>query len=130
MKKKAQQENKKMKAMGGNSGSVKVGYSKKGNFYYTASETAYMNHGHVGLFMTSSKIVESVPKKGVRIILASKRKVDEGKAVIKSISTSKKKRDAAVKWAVSRAGKDGYSYNFATNRYTSHNGAKNCSKLI
>jgi len=127
---KAQQENKKMKGMGGNSGGIKLGSSKKGNFYYTAAKTAYMNHGHVGLFMTNDKIVESVPKKGVRIISASKRKVDEGKAVIKSISTSKKKRDAAIKWAVSRVNKDDYSYNFASNRHSSHTGDKNCSKLI
>lgn len=39
------------------------------------------------------------------------------------------KNDAAW-WAKDRVGKDGYSYNFVTNRSTDHYGDKNCSKLI
>ncbi|WP_269775391.1 hypothetical protein [Bacillus siamensis] len=34
------------------------------------------------------------------------------------------------RWGYSRVGKDGYSYNFATNRKSSHYGDKNCSKLL
>ncbi|KZE63812.1 hypothetical protein AWM68_11900 [Fictibacillus phosphorivorans] len=116
--------------MGGSGGTVSVGTSTKGNFYYTASQTAYMNHGHVGMYYTSSTIVESVPDTGVRTISTTLRKVDQGDAQVKSVTTSTTNRDNAANWAFSRVGIDAYSYNFVTNRTTSHIGDKNCSKLI
>lgn len=114
---------------GGSGGTVSVGSSTKGNFFYTKSVTAYLNHGHVGLYYSSKKIVESVPKKGVREISVTNRKVDKGDACIKSVNTTTEKRNAAANWAYSQLGEE-YSYNFATNRTTDHKGAKNCSKLI
>jgi uncharacterized protein YycO len=116
--------------MGSNGGTVPVGTSTKGNFFYTASQTAYLNHGHVGLYYMSSTIVESVPDTGVRTISTTLRKVDQGDAQVRSVSTSTANRDNAANWAYSRVGIDNYSYNFATNRTTSHYGDKNCSKLI
>jgi uncharacterized protein YycO len=104
--------------------------SKKGNIYYTASYTGGVNHGHVGIYYTDKIIVESTPeKKGVKSIGYKDRKVWAG-AVIQSVSTTTKKKQAAANWAYSRVGKDGYSYNFATNRLTGHYGDKNCSKLL
>jgi uncharacterized protein YycO len=104
--------------------------SKKGNIYYTASYTGGINHGHVGIYYTEKIIVESTPeRKGVKSIGYRDRKVWAG-AVIQSVTTTDKKKHAAADWAYSRAGKDGYSHNFATNRMTSHYGDKNCSKLL
>lgn len=116
--------------MGGSGGTVSVGTSSKGNFFYTDSQTAYLNHGHVGLYYSSSTIVESVPSSGVRTISTTNRLVDQGGACVKSVDTSSTNRTNAANWAYSRVGIDDYSYNFATNRSTSYYGDKNCSKLI
>lgn len=113
---------------GGGSALYIVGPSAQGDFYYTPSATAYVNHGHVGLYYTSNTIVESIYPSGVRSISANVRKVDKG-AVVKSVSaTSTVKRNAA-NWAYGEIGEK-YSLNFANNRKTGHYGAKNCSKLI
>lgn len=114
---------------GDSGGTVSVGNSTKGNFYYTPSQTAYLDHGHVGLYYTSTTIVESVPSAGVRTISTTARKVDSSGALVKSVSTTTTNRNNAANWAYSQVGQS-YSYNFATNRSTGHNGAKNCSKLI
>lgn len=114
---------------GGSGGTISVGSSTKGNFYYTPSETAYLDHGHVGMYYTSTTIVESVPSAGVRTISTTARKVDSSGAMVKSVTTSTTNRNNAANWANSQVG-ESYSYNFATNRLTSHTGAKNCSKLI
>ncbi|UOY92418.1 hypothetical protein MUG87_18670 [Ectobacillus sp. JY-23] len=119
-----------IRAQGGGGGTVPVGPSSVGNIFYTASQTAYLNHGHVGMYSSKEKIVESVPGDGVRTKTAKERKVDKGDAVIKSVNTSSTNKQNAAKWALGRVGVDSYSYNFATNRHTSHYGAKNCSKLI
>lgn len=114
---------------GGSGGTVSVGSSTKGNFYYTPSQTAYLDHGHVGMYFSSTTIVESVPSAGVRTISTTARKVDSSGAVVKSVTTSTTNRNNAANWANTQVGQS-YSYNFATNRSTSHTGAKNCSKLI
>jgi uncharacterized protein YycO len=114
---------------GDTGGTVSVGSSTKGNFYYTPSQTAYLDHGHIGLYYASTTIVESVPSSGVRQISTTARKVDSSGAVVKSVSTSTTNRNNAANWAYSQIGQS-YSYNFATNRLTGHDGAKNCSKLI
>ncbi|WP_432354385.1 YiiX/YebB-like N1pC/P60 family cysteine hydrolase [Sporosarcina sp. A2] len=116
-------------AYGATGGTVSVGSSAKGNFYYTPSQTAYLNHGHVGMYYTSTTIVESVPSAGVRTISTTARKVDSSGAMVKSVTTSSANRTNAANWANSQVGKS-YSYNFATNRSTAHTGDKNCSKLI
>ncbi|WP_281215415.1 hypothetical protein [Bacillus altitudinis] len=115
--------------LGNNKGTKIIGNSKKGNIYYTNADTWGLNHGHVGMYYKKTHIVESVPKVGVRSISAKKRKVEKG-AVVKSVKVATKKKNAAVDWGKGRIKKDGYSYNFATNRTTGHYGNKNCSKLI
>jgi uncharacterized protein YycO len=117
-------------ALGSSGGTVSVGTSSKGNFFYTASYTAYLNHGHVGLYYSPSTIVESVPNTGVRTISTTNRLVDKGAAMVKSVNTTLTNKTNAANWAYSRVGVDPYSYNFANNRNTAHTGAKNCSKLI
>lgn len=113
---------------GGGSASYIVGPSARGDFYYTPSATAYINHGHVGLYYSSSTIVESIYPSGVRSISANVRTVDKG-AVVKSISTTSTNKNNATNWAYTQIGQP-YSLNFANNRNTGHTGAKNCSKLI
>ncbi|WOV88203.1 hypothetical protein QWT69_03500 [Sporosarcina oncorhynchi] len=118
-----------MDALGGGSGALLiVGPSAQGDFYYTPSSTAYVNHGHVGLYYTGNTIVESIYPSGVRSISANVRKVDKG-AVVRSISASSTVKKNAATWAYGERGQN-YSLNFANNRNTGHNGAKNCSKLI
>ncbi len=114
---------------GSSGGTVSVGSSTKGNFYYTPSQTAYLDHGHVGMYYSSTTIVESVPSDGVRTISTTARKVDSSGAMVKSVTTTATNRNKAADWAKTQVGQS-YSYNFATNRKTSHTGAKNCSKLI
>ncbi|WP_129689181.1 YiiX/YebB-like N1pC/P60 family cysteine hydrolase [Gottfriedia acidiceleris] len=121
---------KKLQARGGSGGTVSVGTGVKGQIYYTASQTAYLNHGHVGMYYNTETVVESVPKVGVRSLHFEKRLVDKGDAQVKSVNTSTANRNAAADWAKSRVGKDDYSYNFANNRNTSHTGDKNCAKLV
>jgi uncharacterized protein YycO len=119
-----------MKVLGDSDGDRFLVPSKKGNIYYTASYTGGVDHGHVGMYYTSNDIVESTPdKKGVGTVIAKKRRVYKG-AVIQSVNTTTHKKNAAADWAYNRVGKDGYSYNFTTNRLTSHYGDKNCSKLL
>ena len=113
---------------GGAAASYIVGSSAQGDFYYTPSATAYINHGHVGLYYSSNVIVESIYPSGVRSISASVRTVDKG-AVVKSVSTTAANKSNAASWAYGEIGQP-YSLNFANNRNTGHTGAKNCSKLI
>jgi uncharacterized protein YycO len=103
--------------------------SEKGNVFYTDAITGKINHGHVGIYHTDKLIVESTAGEGVRRRAAGITEVSPG-AVIQSVKTSDKKKQAAADWANSRVGIDGYSYNFANNRRTSHYGDKNCSKLV
>lgn len=124
----AEQFGDKASLQGGGSASYIVGPSARGDFYYTPSATAYVNHGHVGLYYSSSTIVESIYPSGVRSISANVRKVDKG-AVVKSISTTSTVKQNAANWAYTQIGQP-YSLNFANNRNTGHTGAKNCSKLI
>ncbi|MFF2876790.1 YiiX/YebB-like N1pC/P60 family cysteine hydrolase [Gottfriedia sp. NPDC057991] len=121
---------KKLQARGGGGGTVTVGTGVKGQIYYTASQTAYLNHGHVGMYYSTETVVESVPKEGVRVKDYKARLVDKGNAQVRSVNTTTAKRNAAADWARSRVGKDDYSYNFATNRKTDHYGDKNCAKLV
>lgn len=113
-----------MNTLGASGGTVSVGNSNMGDFFYTGSYTAYLNHGHVGMYYSSNTIVESVPGDGVRTISTTSRKVDKGDAVVKSVNTSWQNKNDAAWWAKDRVGKDSYSYNFATNRSTTHYGAK------
>jgi uncharacterized protein YycO len=120
----------KVQTRGGSGGTVTVGTGVKGQIYYTGSQTAYLNHGHVGMYYNAETVVESVPKVGVRNLHYLKRLVDKGDAQVKSVNTTTANRNAAADWANSRVGKDDYSYNFANNRNTSHTGDKNCAKLV
>ncbi|GIN63366.1 hypothetical protein J27TS8_33590 [Robertmurraya siralis] len=132
--KEREQSNKKYTTFGGSAGKFYLDPGTKGDIYYTDAYTGAIdievNHGHVGMYYMPKELVESVPKKGVRTIKTSERRVHAG-AVQQSVnSVTVGERNKAVGWAYSRVGKDEYSYNFATNRTTSHTGKKNCSKLV
>jgi uncharacterized protein YycO len=113
---------------GGGTANYVVGPSATGDFFYTPARTAFVNHGHVGLYYSSNTIVESVFPDGVRSISANVRMVEKG-AVVKSVSTTNVVKRDAANWAYSQIGQP-YSLNFMNNRNTGHTGAKNCSKLI
>ncbi|WP_307478541.1 hypothetical protein [Cytobacillus purgationiresistens] len=113
---------------GGSSGTYKLPLSTKGNIYYTDSYTAFYNHGHVGMYSSSDKIVEAVPGDGTRQIKYNARNVEQN-SIIQKINVTTNQKNNAADWAVSQVGSS-YSFNFATNRSTGHNGDKNCSKLL
>ncbi|MEC5423522.1 hypothetical protein QGM71_08450 [Virgibacillus sp. C22-A2] len=114
---------------GGSSGNYKLPIaSRKGDIFYTPSSTLGIQHGHNGIYYTTTTIAESIPSTGVRYINYRDRNVERN-AVVQYVNTSTANRNAAADWARSRTG-DSYSYNFATNRLTGHYGAKNCSKLL
>ncbi len=116
--------------MGGSSGAYKLEPARnKGDLFYTPSSTLGIQHGHNGIYHTTTNIVESIPDTGVRKIKYNARNVEKD-AVMQSVQSSQTNRDKAADWANSRVGVDAYSYNFATNRHTSKYGDKNCSKLI
>ncbi|WP_163654446.1 hypothetical protein [Listeria sp. PSOL-1] len=119
-----------MKPEGGSSGQYTLSKAKSiGDIYYTSSQTMNIPHGHVGMYYKEDRIVESTPETGVHTLAYNGRKVEEN-ALMQEVIESQAVRTAAANWALSRAGKDGYSYNFVTNRMTSHYGEKNCSKLV
>ncbi|MDF1510053.1 YiiX/YebB-like N1pC/P60 family cysteine hydrolase [Robertmurraya sp. DFI.2.37] len=113
---------------GGSSGSYVLPMSTKGNIFYSDSYTAYYNHGHVGMYSASDKIVEAVPGDGVRQIKYNARNVEKN-SIIQRVNVTTTQKNNAADWAVSQVGSS-YSFNFATNRLTGHDGDKNCSKLL
>lgn len=123
----AEQFGKTVKGEGGAANYI-VGPSASGDFFYTPSSTAFVEHGHVGLYYSSNTIVESIFPIGVRSISANVKTVEKG-AVVKSVSTTDAVKQNAANWAYTQIGQP-YSLNFMNNRNTGHMGAKNCSKLI
>lgn len=117
-----------VKIQGGGSANYIIGPSATGDFFYTPASTAFVNHGHVGLYYSSNTIVESIFPTGVRSISANVKMVEKG-AVVKSVSTTSAVKRNAANWAYTQIGQP-YSLNFMNNRNTGHMGAKNCSKLI
>ncbi|AJK64015.1 MULTISPECIES: hypothetical protein [Bacillus amyloliquefaciens group] len=93
-----------MSTMGKNSGPKIIGSSSKGNVYYTPASTFGLPHGHVGMYYKGNQIVESVPKKGVRAIASSKRKVEKN-AVIQNVKVSSSKKNNSVNWGIAGLGR-------------------------
>lgn len=119
----------KTQTRGASSGNFTLSKStNKGDIFYTPSSTLGIQHGHSGIYFTKDSIIESIPSSGVRKIAYNSRNVEKN-AVMQTVNTTQTKRNAAADWAKGRVG-DKYSYNFATNRSTSHTGDKNCSKLL
>src|SRR5699024_12100229 len=101
--------------------------NSKDDIYYIPYYTLKINHFYNEIYYTKTIIVQSIPKTGIRSLRNNKSNVEKY-AVMQYVKTSPTKR--AANWAHSRSNKDKYSYNFATNRKTSHYGKKNCSKLL
>ncbi|GAA0068684.1 hypothetical protein UT300003_02070 [Clostridium sardiniense] len=100
-----------------------------GDIFYEPASTVFVEHGHVGTYWTADTVIESMPKIGVRSINRRNKQVQKGSKIFTLSGVSAATQNTASNWAHSRIG-DKYSYNFATNRKTSHTGAKNCSKLV
>lgn len=100
-----------------------------GDVFYEPASTFSVQHGHVGIYWTKDIIVESIPDVGVRRLDRKSKKVEKGSYIFTFPSLSVATQDKSSNWAYARIG-ESYSYNFATNRVTSHYGAKNCSKLV
>lgn len=75
-----------------------------GQIYYTPSQTAKVDHSHVGMILNSRYIVESILSSGFRKIKAVNRRVDNKGAVLKNVNVFAVKRKAATNWALARVG--------------------------
>ena len=100
-----------------------------GDIFYIPASTLGIEHGHVGIYYSSSTIVEADYEEGVRSLPRKKKEVTSGSKIFTLSNVSVAWSNDASNWAYSRIG-DKYSLNFATNRYTGHYGPKNCSKLV
>lgn len=85
-----------------------------GDIWYEPSEWAGMGIGHVGIYWTKEKGVESLPNKGV-VEFSKSRKVCKysKKLLVNNLSFSK--RNAASDWAYARKGKS-YDITFQDSR--------------
>lgn len=119
---------------GSSSSTYTLGSAKyNGDIFYEPASTFSVQHGHVGMYWTSDVVVESMPDdgtiNGVRSVNRTNKKVESGSKIFTLSGVSASTQNDASNWAYSRIG-DKYSYNFVTNRSTSHYGDKNCSKLV
>lgn len=107
-----------------------------GDVFYEPAKTI-IPHGHVGIYYTADTIVESMPPtdenpiNGVRSLHRATKRVDSGSKIFTFKGISYNLQNDASNWAYGRSIlREKYSYNFLTNRTTSHDGDKNCSKLV
>ncbi|MBD8499636.1 hypothetical protein [Paenibacillus arenosi] len=115
---------------GGGGGSKQLATSRKGTFFYAPASLGPVNHGHIGIYYTSSVIVEAANSDlGIRKASVSTRKVGKGARIQEVKSTSISQDSKAANWAHGKLGKNNYNKNFLKNR--SCGGKKfNCSQLV
>lgn len=113
----------------GSDGDYQLTQSRKGTFFYQPASTLGLPHGHIGMFYTTTTIIEAAnPDDGVRSASVANRKVSSGSRIMSTTLTNSPDDDAAANWAFGKRG-NSYNNNFASNRSCS--GSKfNCSQLV
>ena len=114
----------------GSDGDLQLDRSRKGTFFYQpASTLIVIPHGHIGMYYTTTLIIEAAnPDDGIRQALVSDRKVAKGSRIMSTSLTTAAEDSNAANWAYGKKG-NGYNSNFAVNR--SCGGPKyNCSQLV
>lgn len=116
---------------GGGGGEYQLDTSTKGYiFYQPASTWVVINHGHTGIYYSSTEIVEAAnPDDGVRKAPVSTRKVDSGAKIQFVKSTSTTQDTNAANWASNRVG-NSYNNYFFSNKSCGDKDDYNCSQLV
>jgi uncharacterized protein YycO len=101
--------------------------NNRGDVFYSPASTLGYEHGHSGIYHSTSNIVEAPgKKKTVRNTSHTNVKVAAG-AEKQSVSTTQAKRNAAANLANTFVGRE-YNLNFAFNKTA--NGKMNCSQVV
>ncbi|WP_100446531.1 hypothetical protein [Glycomyces xiaoerkulensis] len=111
-------------------GTVSLGSAqRKGDLFVSPSSTLFVQHGHIGVYYSTTTIVEAPGNCCLsRSISAGTRMVGEG-TVKQYVSTSQSNRDAAANYA--RGNFLGRSYDNAFwNNRSNGDGSLNCSELV
>lgn len=114
---------------GGDGGVYQLDTSRKGTFFYQPASTLFVNHGHIGMYYTTTTIIEAAnPDDGVRSVSVADRKVESGSRIMTTSLTSAAQDSAAADWAYSKNGRD-YNSNFFFSR-SCGGSSYNCSQLV
>lgn len=114
---------------GGGTGTVVLGSAlRKGDLFWTPSSTAGIEHGHAGIYYTTTSVVEAPGAGEVsRLVPASERYVAPG-ARKQEVAATTAQRDVAADHANgSMLGRD-YNFIFFANK--TYDGPVNCSQLV
>lgn len=99
----------------------------KGDIFYFASQTAYWNHGHTGIYYNGLTIVHSIGKGDVvRAVNHNSVTAPRHTFRLSRVNTTTNKRNNASVWAYN---KRGVGYNFSTNNKRCSS-TLNCSQLV
>lgn len=115
---------------GGGARSISLGSSQnKGDVFVAPSDTLGYDHGHTGIYYTTSTIVEAPGTCcNSRAISAASVKVGGG-TTKERVGVTQTSRNASANYAYNNYQGQGYNYNFAFNR-TANYGKMNCSQLV
>ncbi|WP_308115701.1 hypothetical protein [Rhodococcus sp. BP-241] len=106
-----------------------------GDIFYADADTANVNHGHNGIFISTTETVEALnPTKGVQLTDNTTGNPDGTRRTVYGpkmmfVNTSSGVRANAVFFALNQVGKD-YNSNFAFNKRFINGDAYNCSSLV
>jgi len=119
-----------MASSGGGGGTVNLGAAqRKGDIFVSPSSTLFVQHGHTGVYYTTSVIVEAPGTgKKSRSIATGTYKVGKG-AVKQAVSTTQTKRNSSANHAYNKLRGKSYNTNFAFNKSTT-GASMNCSQLV
>ncbi|GIQ69444.1 hypothetical protein DUZ99_03425 [Xylanibacillus composti] len=114
---------------GGSGGTYQLHSSRKGTFFYQPASTLFVNHGHIGIYYTTTTIVEAAnPSSGVRRVSINGRMVESGSRIMTARTTTTTQDSQAADWANGKVG-NSYNNNFAINR-SCGGSSFNCSQLV
>ncbi|MBD8499635.1 hypothetical protein [Paenibacillus arenosi] len=114
---------------GGGGGSYQLDTSRKGTFFYQPAATFGVPHGHIGIYYSTTQIVEAANSTlGIRKASVSGRKVEGGSRIQTVNSTSTTQDSNAANWANGKVG-GSYNNNFVSNR-SCGGSSFNCSQLV
>lgn len=110
-------------------GSRTLGHGKKkGDIYYAPASTLSINHGHTGMYYSTTTLIEA-PGLGSRVTVlnADTKRVGSG-AQKQTVLVHQDQRNSAADWAHTKRGRE-YNTNFAFNKRVDAE-KYNCSQLV
>ncbi len=102
---------------------------RKGDIFVSPASTFFVQHGHTGIYYSTTTIVEA-PGAGKKSRSIAANKVQVGRGAVKQyVRTTSTNRGKAANYAFNKLRGKGYNANFAVNKSTT--GSKmNCSQLV